>query len=137
MLMKYQVVKYTWNYDSECFQYGDTVVHSTHSTKAEAELARLQIEKRFWFSTDLQKVSDFFDNKPNVEKADTFLQKELGISFHEVETLPQTLSDDGLLRFLKATGAGAARVVAIDTNRSYFALKFLGVDLHMRRAVEG
>ena len=136
MSKKYQVLKYTFNYDSECFQHGDTVVHSTHSNKEDADLARLQIEKIFWFSTDLNQVIDFFDNEPKIQSADDFLQKELGVSFHEIDVLPRTLSDDGLLRFLKATGARAAKVVAIDLSRTYYVLKFIGTDLCMRRAVE-
>ena len=129
-------MQYIWNYDSECFQTGDQVVHSTHATKAAADRARLEIEKQFWFRTELNQVADFFDNQSNEKKADKFLRDELGVSFDDIDILPQTLSDDGLLRFLKATGAKAARVVAIDTNQKYFVLKFSDVDVYMRRGVE-
>ena len=131
----YQVIEQLWNDDGECLQPCRFIVRSTHRTKAEAEKARLFIEKGFWLNTNIHDVCYFFDDKANIKKADTFLRDKFDLSLNNTSILPQTISDKDLIEFLRLTGAKAAWVTSFDTDKKYHVVKFLEVDVYMRQAV--
>lgn len=119
----YRVKALRWDIDNDFAQPIGKYTHSTHSTKELAELAMLALEREFWTKVTIKGVIFFFDEPLRMVVAETFVQREFGISLDEVKCLPIDIPDKTLIEFLKETKANVCWLVEVDDGADSYCVK--------------
>lgn len=132
---QYIVKAKIWNYDGEFFQLGDQFTHSTHFSKSSAERSRADLEREFWVGTSLSKVAIFAEDQSKSEEMRVFLKREFDITLRDDESLPLSISDEALFRFLKEAGVRSSWISKVDGGKKFFVLRLLKSNAYMRKIV--